>query len=586
MIRAGKPRVADAICAAEEVAPRPIDLKETGLTQRDALLQICDTAEVWRSPEGEAFASVPVRGHVEHHAMTSRAFRNWMLRGLATGFTVGGRPASANDNTIRDARNAVEARAMVEGTMYPAPLRVTQHEGAIYLDLGTDDWSVARVTEDGWSIIPQAPVPILRGKRAGPFALPAPRGDFGPLRRLLVQLDDDAFIMFVAWCLGAMLPNGPFPILVLGGEQGSGKSTLARTAQRIVDPGHGDLLQPPGDDRDLIAAARCNRVLSFDNLSSVRAELADSLCRLATGSEIGGRALYSDHDTASFAACRPMVLNGIPDLAARGDLADRAIVLRLGTLPGRMTEKDWRVALEAVLPATLAALLDALSLGLRDLDRTRTPNLRMADFARFVLAAEPALPWPPGAFIAAYERCRLDATAALADGESVVNAVRRFMGDSGPGWQGLMSDLYRSLSRTIGREALRPDDWPGNARWFGDRLRRSAPVLRTLGIDFRERRGAAGTKVTLSRLAPLATPGSGEATPASLVQHGANGAGVPTKPLSHANGGLAAPGCRTIAHDTDGIAELGSAALASRSAGSSEPGGQTLINAMSGKDSQ
>ena len=67
-----------------------------------------------------------------------------------------------------------------------------------------------------------------------------------------------------------------------------------------MDPGHGDLLQPPGDDRDLIAAARANRVLSFDNLSSIRAELADSLCRLATGSEIGGRALYSDHDTASF----------------------------------------------------------------------------------------------------------------------------------------------------------------------------------------------------------------------------------------------------------------------------------------------
>src|SRR4029079_3245222 len=140
------------------------------------------------------------------------------------------------------------------------------------------------------------------------------------------------------------------------------------------------LLQPPGDDRDLIAAAWSNRVLSFDNLSSVRAELADSLCRLATGSEIGGRALYSDHDTASFAACRPIVLNGIPDLAARGDLADRAIVLRLAGPPARITEKDGRTALYAVLPATFAALLDALSLGLRQLDQTPTPNLRMADF--------------------------------------------------------------------------------------------------------------------------------------------------------------------------------------------------------------
>ena len=111
----------------------------------------------------------------------------------------------------------------------------------------------------------------------------------------------------------------------------------------------------------------------------------------------------------------------------------------------------------------------------------------------------------PGAFIAAYERCRLDATAALADGDRVVSAVKRFMGAARPVWQGLTSDLYRDLSQMIG-EAQRMDDWPGNARWFGDRLRRSAPVLRTIGIDFRERRGAAGTKVTLSRLAPFATP--------------------------------------------------------------------------------
>ena len=65
---------------------------------------------------------------------------------------------------------------------------------------------------------------------------------------------DEEFTLFVAWCLGALLPRGPYPILILSGEQGSGKSTLARLAQRITDPVTGDLLQPPGDDRDLIAA--------------------------------------------------------------------------------------------------------------------------------------------------------------------------------------------------------------------------------------------------------------------------------------------------------------------------------------------
>jgi hypothetical protein len=50
-------------------------------------------------------------------------------------------------------------------------------------------------------------------------------------------------------------------------------------------------MQPPREDRDLITAARNNHVLAFDNLSAVSAELADSLCRLATGGDIGGRLL-------------------------------------------------------------------------------------------------------------------------------------------------------------------------------------------------------------------------------------------------------------------------------------------------------
>ena len=119
-------------------------------------------------------------------------------------------------------------------------------------------------------------------------------------------------------------------------------------------------------------------------------------------------------------------------MATRGDLADRSLVLRLPPLPGRITERDLRAKLDAVLPATFAALLDALSLGMRVLDATPTPDMRMADFARFVVAAEPVLPWQPGSFIAAYQRSRLDVNSTLADGDTVANTVRTFIGMPGP----------------------------------------------------------------------------------------------------------------------------------------------------------
>ena len=510
--------IAAAVDAAEEIAEdaaAPEELQDLKLTQREALLTICDLVILWRSPEGETYATVPVGDHQEHYALTSRAFRNWMLGELARRYLQKGRPASVGGNAVKDTLQALEARAHVEGIIQPAPLRVAEHEGAVYLDRGTPDWSAIKVAAAGWSIVPSAPVPILRSKRTGPLGEVAGTGDLRPLRILLKRLPDEDFTLLIGWCLGALSPTGPYPILIVNGEAGSGKSTIVRLVQRIVDPVAGDLLQPPGDDRDLIAAARNGRVLAYDNLSSVRAELADSLCRLATGSEIGGRALYSDHDTATFAACRPLVLNGIPDLAARGDLADRSIVIKLGPLDSRETERDWWREVEKVVPAALAALLDALSYGLKQLDNVETPNVRMADFAHLIVAAEPALPWGPGTFLDAYARNRQNAIITLVEGDLVANRILAFAKEHPSGWLGLVSALYEQLDAKLTSDARRAGDWPGNPRWFSDRLRRVLPALRSLGINITERRTAKGSEVTIGHSAAVATLATRDSAPAS-----------------------------------------------------------------------
>jgi hypothetical protein len=484
----------------------PVDLKERGLTQRDALLEICDRAEIWRSLDGDTFATIFVDGHLEHQAINSNPFRDWMLGELARGYTLRGRPASAGEAAVRDARMALEAKAHVNRVHLNAPLRISQSDEAIHIDLGSDDWSAIEVTAEDWRAVATPPSPIIRSKRTAAFPLPITGDGFGALRQQLSYLPEDDFIMFTAWCLGASAPRGPYPILILSGEQGSGKSTLARLAQRLTDPVTGDLLQPPGDDRDLIAAARHNRVLAFDNFSGIRADLADSLCRLASGSEIGGRALFSNHDTATFSACRPLVLNGIPDLAARGDLADRSIVLKLDSIAARKTEREWTREVEAALPSIFAALLDALVVGLRRFNDTETPNMRMADFAKFIVAAEPALPWAEGKFLRAYRQNQQRGLAGLTEGDLVAKLVIAFAGRHSAGWNGLMSELYDALSRGLSPDARRSGDWPGNPRWFADRLRRAAPGLRALGIDVRDRRGSEGTKVFIGKIAPLATP--------------------------------------------------------------------------------
>ena len=328
-----------------------------------------------------------------------------------------------------------------------------------------------------------------------------------PLRKLLRGLDDDSFILFIAWCLGALSPTGPYPLLLVSGQAGTGKSTLVRVANRLVDPCNGDLQQPPREDRDLIAAAKHSHLLAFDNLSAVSADLADSLCRLATGAEIGGRTLFTNHDSSSFAARRPVVLNGIPDLATRGDLLDRSVTLRLYPIHERRTEVELRQDLELALPPALRGLLDALVEGLAQLSSTPSPNMRMADFGRLVIAAEPALPWAPGAFLKAFEQSQAQALAALVDGDVVAKEIMNFSRHHPKGWSGLVSDLFDQLNLNADPQVTRLKDWPHSANWLSMRIDRIAAGLRVRGMEITNRRSNRGAVVTITKIAAPATPG-------------------------------------------------------------------------------
>jgi hypothetical protein len=507
-------------------AAETIDLKEAKLSQRDALLEVADDAEIWRTPECETFATFIVGRHCEHHHVNSRAFRDWLLAELARRYTSNERPAAAGANALRDALLGIEARALSNGQRQTAWLRSAEHKGDIYLDCGTEDWTAIRVTRKGWDIVPQSPVPLTRTRKTAPLPVPAKHGDLGPLRQVLRRLKDDDFSLLTAWMLGALYPTGPYPILIFGGEAGTGKSTIARLTRRLTDPTRGDLLQPPGDDRDLIAAARHNRVLAFDNISALKPDLADALCRIATGSELGGRMLYSDHEQATFCASRPVVLNGIPDLASRGDLASRSIIVRLDPLEELLTERDlWR-EVDAVLGQAFGALLDALAVALARLDDTPTPRARMADWARLVVAAEPALPWKPGTFLTALRQNVAHASAALVAGDLVAATVSAFADDHPDGWRGTMAQLFEILGTTISQDTRRGGDWPGSARWFGDRLRRAAPALRAAGVDIRDKPTNKGTIVHIEKLASLASLDGRKPPAASLP---ANGAGDPSE---------------------------------------------------------
>src|SRR5262249_46958664 len=143
-------------------------------------------------------------------------------------------------------------------------------------------------------------------------------------------------------------------------------TSAAETVRNIIDPNQVPLVGMPRGS-DLVATAKNNWVVCFDNLSTLPAAFQDDLCRLATGGGIVGRKFYTSEGEATFKASRPMILTGIKELATRGDLADRSLPFQLSPIPetSRLTAQEIKEGLEYAHPRVLAALLDIVVTGLR-----------------------------------------------------------------------------------------------------------------------------------------------------------------------------------------------------------------------------
>jgi hypothetical protein len=217
-----------------------------------------------------------------------------------------------------------------------------------------------------------------------PLPTPAPGGSIEMLRSFLNLRSKADFVLVVAWALAVLRDRGPYPVLVVSGEQGSTKSTFSAILRALLDPNTAPLRALPREDRDLFIAATNGHVLAFDNVSGLPAWTSDTLCRLATGGGFAVRQLYTDQDEVLFDAARPVILNGIEEIVTRPDLADRALFLTLEPIPEerRRPEAELWASFEIQRPLILGVLLDAIVEGLRRLPKTHLPKLpRMADFA-------------------------------------------------------------------------------------------------------------------------------------------------------------------------------------------------------------
>jgi hypothetical protein len=243
----------------------------------------------------------------------------------------------------------------------------------------------------------------------------------------------DAITVY-AWALAALLPKGPYPILILSAEHGAGKSLTSELLTRIIDPNSVPLLGLFKDETSLFATAGTRHVIAFDNLSKISDEQSDILCRLATGGGISNRKYYTDSEAIAFKAERPMLFNGISPNINRPDLLDRCYLVTLKPISEaeRRTRADLFKEFESIRPYLLYDLLTSFVGALQQKDYNPPQLARMADAAAIVLRAEQAeaVPWESGAFteiLASKEDLK---KSEAAESNPIVLLILRLLDDS------------------------------------------------------------------------------------------------------------------------------------------------------------
>ena len=441
-----------------------------------------EAAEFWRDSTGTAYATIQVNGHKEHHRIGSVDFRLWLQFQYRSRYH---KLLSSSNERLRSNIEGMEAYARFNGTRHQPAVRMAKLGGKLYVDLCNDNWEVIEVSAESWRVLTESPVKFVRTRNMQPLPMPENSSPevFAELRGLLNLPNDDAWALFIGFVFACFNQGAPNPVLVLNGEHGSAKSFHAKAVRWLVDPAHAPTCGKLRDEKDLLSNAASGHVLALDNLSYLKNDLSDSICRLATEGGNSFRQLYSDGELFSFNFIKPIVLTGIESFVTRGDLLSRSIIIELPKIAedANLAQEQLKTSFEAITPRVLGALLTAASAALRNVAVTNPrPLPRLADMAKWVTAGERELGLHGHQFLTAYWNNQREAAGISLEASPVAQYVLSM--DLVAPWEGTAEELRQAVCATP-RGYSEMASIPKTSKDMGNELRRVAPDLRKVGVE-------------------------------------------------------------------------------------------------------
>jgi len=451
--------------------------------------------QFFHNNQNEAFVKINLTDHTEIWNLNSAGFKDWISRQLWVRHKQG-----LNSISYKSAIAVLRGMAVYEGATQEVYLRVAQIKNTIYIDICNDKWQVIKINNKGWEVIDQSPVAFIRSKNMQPLPLPNQQGDINLLRKHL-NIQDKDFVLIVGWLLMSLQAGrGAYPIMVLQGSAGCGKTTISRMLRQLVDPNKADLLSKP-KTQDMRVIGVNNHVLAFDNLSGIHPNYSDALCKIATGDNQTVRVLYTTNDEMTLSIKKPILLNGIDEIAERGDLVSRSIKIELQKLKQSKTETSVWSEFMANTPDILGALLDGLSMSLKNSDKIKIDQLlRMSDFCKWASAGGNAYGWNKNDFMTAYreniQSSYIDSIEASTFATGIVQMFKDRLEFEGSPLE-LLQEVEDSF---ISDKVKHSHNWITTAKGVMNKLNRYQDALEVYGITFvKEKDRTNRTILTITR---------------------------------------------------------------------------------------
>lgn len=405
-------------------------------------LEIASEAQIFRGEDAATYADFEFMGIKRTCPLDSQEFRAWLITELIARHN---KPPS--NEALQQVLSLLDGRALLSGKTKQVFLRTGELDGVIYLDLGTADWKIVKITPTGWEIINYAdcPVSFYRTSLGLPFPTPTRGGDINQLWNL-INVCNQSRPLILSWLAFGLVPSGAKPILVFASSKGRGKSSAARILKSLIDPGKSPLLPSVGDTRNIAITARGRWCIAYDNLSVLSADQQDALCCTATGAGFSHRTLHTNLDETFFEYRRMQILTGVDLVPTRSDLLDRSLLVKLNAInpDDRLTDEELDIRLQELSPQLLGCLLDIVVTALANLPNLeKFPLPRMASYAKFAIACQTKLGVEN--FMVHYQDNINIATDEAIEANPLSKALTEFLESKNGSWHGSPSALAKEL---------------------------------------------------------------------------------------------------------------------------------------------